>query len=299
MELCPNPEVAFSAARHEWVTPDGLALVGEQTDAGNSPSVLFAHGFGQTRQSWSGAQFALAKEGVGSIAWDMRGHGESGRNPDALHYQAEQFADDVHLLSKQFETKPLLVGASMGGLTGMMVQARHDAFSALVLVDVTPRWEIAGVARIMAFMNAFPFGFDSYEHAADVIASYLPHRRERKSSRQLQFLLREHQGRLMWHWDRRMLTEFVEHSEHLQDDIREAARQIKVPTLLISGGKSDIVSKHTVEDFLQLVPHALHHHLPDATHMVAGDDNDAFNDTLLNFKRTLSPQPYAVNGVSP
>jgi len=299
MELCPNPEVAFSAARHEWVTPDGLALVGERMDASSSPSVLFAHGFGQTRQSWSGAQSALACQGIGSIAWDMRGHGESGRNSDALHYQAEQFADDVHLLSKQFETKPLLVGASMGGLTGMMVQARHDAFSALVLVDVTPRWEIAGVARIMAFMNAFPHGFDSYEHAADVIANYLPHRRERKSSKQLQFLLREHHGRLMWHWDRRMLTEFVEHSEHLQDDIREAARQIKVPTLLISGGKSDIVSKHTVEDFLQLVPHALHHHLPDATHMVAGDDNDAFNDTLLNFKRTLSPQPYAVTGVSP
>ena len=102
----------------------------------------------------------------------------------------------------------------------------------------------------------------------------------------------------MWHWDPRMLTEFVEHSEHLQDDIREAARQIKVPTLLISGGKSDIVSEHTVADFLQLVPHALHHHLPHATHMVAGDDNDAFNDTLLNFKRTLSQQPYAVTGVS-
>ncbi len=299
MELCRNPEVAISLTRHEWVTPDGLVLIGEQTDAGNSPGVLFAHGFGQTRQSWSGAQSALAKEGVGSIAWDMRGHGESGRNPDTLHYQAEQFADDVHLLSKQFETKPLLVGASMGGLTRMMVQARHDTFSALVLVDVTPRWEIAGVARIMAFMNAFPYGFDSYEHAADVIANYLPHRRERKSSKQLQFLLRKHDGRLMWHWDRRMLTEFVQHSEHLQDDIREAARQIKVPTLLISGGKSDIVSKHTVEDFLQLVPHALHHHLPDATHMVAGDDNDAFNDTLLNFKRTLSPQPYAVTGVSP
>ncbi|MGH8105973.1 MAG: alpha/beta fold hydrolase [Arenimonas sp.] len=286
--------------RHQWTTDDDIVLAGEQVGAGNDePTVLFAHGFGQTRQSWSGAQIALALEGIGSIAWDMRGHGESARNPDSLHYQAEQFADDVHLLSKQFKQKPLLVGASMGGLTGMMVQATHDAFSALVLVDVTPRWETAGVARIMAFMNAFPYGFDSYEHAADVIASYLPQRRERKSSKQLQFLLREHQGRLIWHWDRRMLSEFVEHSEHLQDDIREAARQIKVPTLLISGGKSDIVSEHTVADFLELVPHAQHHHLPDATHMVAGDDNDAFNDTLLNFKRTLSLQPHAVTGVSP
>lgn len=298
MDACPHPESVTTATRHQWMTDDAVVLTGEEINAGNGASVLFAHGFGQTRQSWLGAQSALATEGTGSIAWDMRGHGESGRNPAALHYHAEQFAEDVHLLSRQFTQKPILVGASMGGLTGMMAQARHDVFSALVLVDVTPRWETAGVARIMAFMNAFPDGFDSYEHAADVIANYLPHRRERKSSRQLQFLLREQDGRLMWHWDRRMLKEFVEHSEHLQEDIREAARQIKVPTLLISGGKSDIVSEHTVADFLELVPHAIHHHLPDATHMVAGDDNDAFNDTLLNFKRTLSQQPYAVTGVS-
>ncbi|MEO6173169.1 MAG: alpha/beta hydrolase [Arenimonas sp.] len=299
MEARAHPEIATSASRHRWMSDDGVALIGDEISAGSDSSVLFAHGFGQTRQSWLGAQTALAQESIGSISWDMRGHGESGRNPDTLHYRAEQFAEDVYLLSKQFTRKPLLVGASMGGLTGMMTQAKHDVFSALVLVDVTPRWEVAGVARIMAFMNAFPYGFDSYDHAAEIIANYLPHRRERKSSKQLQFLLREHEGRLIWHWDRRMLSEFVEHSEHLQDDIREAARSIKVPTLLISGGKSDIVSEHTVADFLELVPHALHHHLPDATHMVAGDDNDAFNDTLLNFKRTLSQQPNAVTGVSP
>ncbi len=298
METRPVPENTITNQAHQWLTKDSLCLVAEEFRAENPPSVLFAHGFGQTRQSWSGAQLALVQEGIGSIAWDMRGHGESGRNPEALHYQAEQFADDVHLLSRQFKQKPLLVGASMGGLTGMMAQARHDVFSALVLVDVTPRWEVAGVARIMAFMNAFPDGFDSFEHAADVIAHYLPQRRTRKNSKQLKFLLREYQGRFFWHWDPRMLSEFVEHSEHLQDDIREAARQIKVPILLISGGKSDIVSAQTVADFLQLVPHAQHHHLPDATHMVAGDDNDAFNDTLLNFKRTLSQQPYVVTGVS-
>lgn len=298
MDASLAPENTFANHVHRWLTKDGLCLVAEEISAENPPCVLFAHGFGQTRQSWSGAQLALAQNGIGSIAWDMRGHGESGRNPDALHYHAEQFADDVLLLSRQFEQKPLLVGASMGGLTGMMAQAQHDVFSALVLVDVTPRWEVAGVARIMAFMNAFPDGFDSFEHAADVIADYLPQRRMRKNSEQLKFLLREYQGRFFWHWDPRMLSEFVEHSEHLQDDIREAARQIKAPILLISGGKSDIVSAQTVADFLQLVPHAQHHHLPEATHMVAGDDNDAFNDTLLNFKRTLSQQPYVVTGVS-
>jgi pimeloyl-ACP methyl ester carboxylesterase len=275
---------------HQWITNDALALSGEEVSGTAAPSVLFAHGFGQTRQSWAGAQAAMANEGIGSIAWDMRGHGESARNPASQAYQAEQFVEDVHLLARQFREKPVLVGASMGGLTGMMAQARHNAFSALVLVDVTPRWEVAGIERIMNFMTAFPNGFDSYEHAANIIAQYLPHRRERKNSTQLKFLLREQNDRLHWHWDPRMISEFVEHSEHLQETIRESARQITVPILLISGGKSDIVSADTVADFLQLAPHAQHHHLPEATHMVAGDDNDAFNHILLSFKRTLSTQ---------
>jgi pimeloyl-ACP methyl ester carboxylesterase len=298
MEPLSCPEFIAHAVRRQWITDDGIALIGDEMHCESDACILFAHGFGQTRQSWLGAQSMLAYEGIGSVAWDMRGHGESARNSESLQYQAEQFADDAYLLSKQFKQKPVLVGASMGGLTGMMTQASHDAFSALVLVDVTPRWELAGVARIMAFMNAYPDGFDSYEHAADVIANYLPHRRERKNANQLGFLLREHQGRFFWHWDPRMLSEFVEHSEHLQDAIRAAACQIKVPTLLISGGKSDIVSTQTVADFLQLVPHAQHHHLPDATHMVAGDDNDAFNHILLNFKRTLSQQTHAATGVT-
>ena len=104
MEPSPHPQMTVATARHQWMTADGVTLVGEETGAGESPGVLFAHGFGQTRQSWSGAQSALASEGIGSIAWDMRGHGESGRNPEALHYQAEQFADDVHLLSSHFKT---------------------------------------------------------------------------------------------------------------------------------------------------------------------------------------------------
>jgi hypothetical protein len=31
------------------------------------------------------------------------------------------------------------------------------------------------------------------------------------------------------------------------------------------------------------VPHARHVHLPQATHMVAGDDNDAFTATVLEY----------------
>ena len=298
-----NPAEQQTTPINEIVTfqgGDSLRLIGERAypDAGrvekpdaSRPAVLLAHGFGQTRQSWARTQARLALAGHESLSWDMRGHGESGRNPAAVRYEANQFLDDVLAAAERLPPAPVLVGASMGGLTGLMAQARRRPFSALALVDVTPRWEAAGVARIQTFMSAHPQGFDSFEHAAETISAYLPHRRERKTPEQLASLLRSdpETGQLHWHWDPRMLGEFVAGSEHLQDAISEAAAGIDIPMLLISGGRSDLVSEQTVAHFLQLVPHARHVQLPQATHMLAGDDNDAFIDTLLQFLSAQFP----------
>lgn len=261
---------------------DGLALAACR-QAGPGRPVLLAHGFGQTQGSWRSTQARLAASGFPSLAWDMRGHGGSDRNPSGRTYCAEQFVADVLVAARAAGDRPVLVGASMGGLTGLMAQAQARPFSALVLVDVTPQWEPAGVARILEFMTAFPDGFASHADAADAIAAYLPHR-GRKSPTQLDAVLRaDADGRLRWHWDPRLIEEFVRHSEHLQDDIAAATRTLDVPVLLLSGGRSDIVSTRTIEHFRTLVPHARHVHLPQATHMLAGDDNDAFADALLAF----------------
>ena len=98
-------------------------------------------------------------------------------------------------------------------------------------------------------------------------------------------------GRLRWHWDPRMLDFVTRDSEQLQRDLLVAASAIRVPTLLISGGRSDIVSDATIDEFLAHVPHATHVRLADATHMVAGDANDAFTRTVLEFVETFDLPP--------
>ena len=273
-------------------THDRLALAARQSagDGGRAP-VLLAHGFGQTLESWSATQNRLADAGIASLAFDMRGHGRSDRNPAGDRYVEAQFVADLHTAADRLPDGAVLVGASMGGLTGLLAQAQRPRFSALVLVDVTPRWEAAGVERIRAFMEARPAGFADFDEAAEAIGGYLPHRRERKTPAQLRHLLRERDGRLHWHWDPRLLHEFVAGSEQLQAHIAAAATKIDVPVLLISGGRSDLVSDRTVADFLALVPHARHECLPDATHMVAGDDNDAFSGVLLRHLGAQS-QPF-------
>jgi pimeloyl-ACP methyl ester carboxylesterase len=156
---------------------------------------------------------------------------------------------------------------------------------------VTPRWEAAGVARILDFMRTHGAGFDSIDEAADVIAAYMPHR-PRKSAHMLASLLeRCADGSLRWHWDARFVHDLSSRIESGQDELLAAARSIRVPTLLVTGGASDVVSRETIEDFLGLVPHAQHRQIADARHMVAGDDNDAFANALLAFLGGLPMQP--------
>ena len=285
----------------------GLRLAVTEWRPQGRPCVLFAHGFGQTAGAWDGTARALAGLGCRCVAFDARGHGRSEHVPGGA-YAMEDFAEDLRALAAAQPEPPVLVGASMGGLLGMVLAGESQAagapapFRALVLADITPRWETAGVERILAFMQAYPDGFADYAEAAERIAQYLPQRRERKRADQLRPLLREGaDGRLRWHWDPALLAgDLVRASERYQPRLLAAARHIEVPVLLLSGGRSDIVSDATVREFLILVPHARHVELPRATHMVAGDANDAFTDEVARFLRSLpAPAPVATCDGSP
>ncbi|HET7562825.1 MAG TPA: alpha/beta hydrolase [Rhodanobacteraceae bacterium] len=269
---------------------DGVALAVETRGPADAPALLFAHGFGQSRHAWTRSAEVLAAEGWRTVTFDARGHGDSGRPADG-HYELEQFIDDLLLVAHSLGQPPVLIGASMGGLLGMAAagEIRPDPFRALVLVDITPRWENAGVERMLDFMRAHPDGFASLDDAATAVAAYLPQRRRRKDRYELAQLL--HRGgdeRLRWHWDPAMLDSIAHEGERHQQRLLAAAGNIDVPVLLVSGGRSDIVSDATVTEFLQVVPHAEHVEVPHAGHTLAGDDNAAFTAAIAPFLRTLT-----------
>lgn len=269
---------------------DGLALAVESHGDTRAQPILFAHGFGQTRHAWKRSAETLARHGWRAVTFDARGHGESGRIARGGDYHLDQFLDDLLRVARALPQSPVLVGASMGGLLGLALagEVSPPPFRALVLVDITPRWESAGVARMIGFMQAHPDGFADIDHAIDAVAAYLPHRARRKCESELAPLLQEgDDGRLRWHWDPLLLETIAMESEQHQPRLLEAARRVSVPTLLISGGRSDVVSRTTVDEFLALLPHAQHVELPQATHMLAGDDNDAFIAEIEKFVRNL------------
>ncbi|MBM7132314.1 alpha/beta hydrolase [Dyella mobilis] len=277
---------SFASTRTTYCAADGVSLAVDVWRASGQPTLLFAHGFGQTRGAWNTAAATMAAQGYRCVSFDSRGHGESDRVPGG-DYHMQQFVDDLLELARAQPEPPILVGASMGGLLGLVIagETRPAPFRAMVLVDITPRWETAGVERILAFMQAHPDGFASYAEAAEQIAAYLPQRRERKSEQQLRPLLREGaDGRLRWHWDPALLAgDLISESERYQPRLLAAAGQVDVPVLLLSGERSDVVSHRTVDEFMALVPHARHVQVPGASHMLAGDANDAFTAQIAGF----------------
>lgn len=269
---------------------DGVPLVVETRGPSQAPVLLFAHGFGQSRHAWARTATVFAERGWCTATFDARGHGDSGRLADGK-YQLEQFVDDLLVVAQSLGQPPVLVGASMGGLLGLVAagEIRPDPFRALVLVDITPRWETAGVTRMLGFMRGHPNGFASLEEAASEVAAYLPQRRARKDQQELaQLLKRGDDGRLRWHWDPALLDTVAHEGERHQQRLLDAARHVDVPVLLVSGGRSNVVSEATVREFMAVVPQAAHVEIPHAAHTLAGDDNTAFTAAIEPFLDTLN-----------
>jgi len=258
-------------------------------DPGGHP-VLFLHGGGQTRHAWGGTAAALADRGCYAVSADLRGHGDSDWAPDG-DYSLEAFAGDAAALAGALHRPPTIVGASMGGLAALLAQGEitPPPASSLVLVDIATRMDPGAVLRIVSFMTAFPDGFASLDEAADAVAAYQPHReRPSELSGLRKNLRRGDDGRWRWHWDPAFMTGSQRPAATGDAGrLNRAAAAVQVPTLLVRGRLSDMVSEEAVEEFLSHVPHAETVDVSGASHMVAGDRNDAF--TLRTHRRGTGP----------
>lgn len=297
---------------------EGVQLAATSFGKARNPAVILMHGAGQTRYSWRNAGQYLAEAGWHAVTVDTRGHGDSDWAADG-NYSVDTLVADLLAVVRHFadasEVKPVLVGASLGGICGMLAQgeAASEIFRSMVLVDITPRIDNDGVARIIEFMSRYQSGFASVEEAAVAVGAYQSHRHRDASSSDSNPLdtiraesnqtdinkaespratnangLKKNlrladDGRYYWHWDPRLMQHIGTIDEHFYLRQRHAAANLTLPVLLIRGQQSEIVSRESVEEFLHLVPHAKFQDIADAAHMVAGDSNDIFAQSVLKF----------------
>jgi non-heme chloroperoxidase len=269
---------------HHWRGSAGVTLAGDAWGDPAGPLVLLQHGGGQTRHAWKNVGEQLGRAGYHAIAFDARGHGESDWAPDGVYGQDAMVDDLRDLVAALGDRRPVLVGASMGGGTSLVAigEDRVDA-TALVMVDIAPRVEPVGVERIGRFMRQRPEGFASLEEAADAVAAYQPQRQRPRDAAGLAKNLRlGADGRYHWHWDPRFLLGPRELDKRMAR-LEACARAIRVPTLLVRGGLSDVLSEEGAAHFLALCPHSEYVNIDGAAHMVAGDRNDIFGQAVIAF----------------
>jgi non-heme chloroperoxidase len=274
---------------HYWPGAAGVRIAGDAWGPIDGPLVLLQHGGGQTRHAWKGTGETLGAAGYRAVAFDARGHGDSDWAPDG-RYGQDLMVDDLKcVVAALGARRPVLVGASMGGGTSLTaIGEDHVDATALVLVDVGPHIEPEGVGRIQAFMSQKPDGFASLEEVADAIASYQPHRTRPRNLDGLAKNVRlGTDGKYHWHWDPRYRSSRQELG-HRRARLEACSRRLTLPTLLVRGGLSDLLSEEGAQAFLALCPHSEYVNVTGAGHMVAGDRNDIFAQSVIEFlKRTV------------
>jgi pimeloyl-ACP methyl ester carboxylesterase len=290
MPTSPTRNRPHEARPIQLLGRDGIALAADAFGDPSHPPVLLLHGGGQTRFAWGATAAQLAAEGWYAVSMDLRGHGESAWD-EAGDYSVNAYVADLHEVVQQLDAKPVLVGASLGGIASLLAEGEHheELCAAIVLVDIAPKIEGSGALRIIEFMQGAADGFASLEEAADAVAAYLPHReRPRDLSGLAKNLRTLPNGRLRWHWDPRfLLAGHGPKPGQEPDRLRRAAQRLTVPSLLVRGKLSDLLSEEGARDFLDLVPHARFADVSDAGHMVAGDRNDRFSAAVLEFLREV------------
>lgn len=283
-----SPAESFSTP-----TEDGVRVVADRLGDPTAPAVVFLHGGGQTRRSWARAARAVADRGWQAVTVDLRGHGESDWSTDG-DYRVTTFASDVLAVLHGLPPRPVLVGASLGGFTSLLLagELAPGTARAVVLVDIVPDMDPSGATRIHEFMyDRMASGFSSLDEVADAIAAYNPHRPRPSDLEGLRTNLRERDGRWYWHWDPKFIdgtSAFppieVTEVDRMLDAVAAILRD-GVPVLLVRGQMSDLVTRERADEFLARFPEVGFVDVAGAGHMVAGDRNDLFADAVVDFLR--------------
>ena len=271
------------------IPSDDVTMTADAYGDPADPPVVLLHGGGQTRHSWKATAADLGGQGWYALTVDLRGHGDSTWSPDG-RYGLDRFASDVISIVEFLGRPPVLVGASLGGNASLAaIGGRPDLALGLVLVDVSPFLQPSGTSRIRDFMVSHAEeGFGSLEEVADAVAAYVPHRPRPRNLDGLRKNVRLRDGRYYWHWDPAFMgspeDQAVQRNQLIDPaSLGAAASSLRLPTLLVRGGESDVLSVDDSIRFLELVPHSEFATVVGAHHMVAGDDNAVFENVLGDF----------------
>ena len=246
------------------------------------PLIVMLHGGSQQAHSWDFVSLPLS-ENYHIIAMDQRGHGDSDW-ADGGDYSVEAHQGDIDGFINALGLDGFhLIGHSMGGRNSYVWASRNSAkLRSLVIVDTGPVAQSRGRNRIQNFRE-LPDELDSFEEFADRVQEYTGRTREQTLGA-LKYSIRERaDGKWTWKYDKLLRTPGQQGPAWTPDQLWAAVAQITCPVLVVRGGNSDIFADETMQEMQQVIPNCQTVTVPDAGHLVAGDNPVDFLVALHTF----------------
>jgi len=242
--------------------------------SGASDRVLVCvHGLSRQGRDFDTLARAM-QDGWRVVCPDVVGRGESDRLADPSAYGITTYlADMVTLLARLDASTVHWVGTSMGGLIGIALAALPESpISRLVLNDVGPAIDAAGIARIASYLGQ-PLTWANEEEAADYLLTisqgFGPHSREQWLAL-TRPMLRKDGERVRLHYDpaiavplRAMTPAAASAGEAA---LWAAYDAIRCPTLVLRGAQSDVLAPATAAAMASRGPKARVHEFAGVGH---------------------------------
>ena len=248
----------------------------------DAPSLILLHGFTGHARTWDAFAEAMTDR-YRVLALDQRGHGESGWASVEAYGVEEMRADLAAFVAALGLDRFTLLGLSMGG--GVAIHyagTRPPELAALVIVDIAPEVEPAGAGRIQASVRTTDV-FESRDEAfaaaraADSTPPEAHHRHRIEHN-----LMRTEDGRWTWRYDRALRAPGAVRVRDPEAGWRAVAN-IAVPTLLIRGEISDLVSPEIAERMLKANANIRLTTVKGAGHSVPLDQPEGFASACREF----------------
>ncbi|NJN06189.1 MAG: alpha/beta hydrolase, partial [Rhodobacteraceae bacterium] len=216
---------------------------------------------GLTRNSRDFAQLAqLLAEQRQVLTPDLRGRGRSDHDARFMNYQPATYADDVLAMLEQLAVEQVVViGTSLGGLIAMLLATlRPGVLAGVVLNDIGPQINPAGAMRIARYVGRLP-PVSTWDEAAaqakQINELALPDFGSEDWMRFARCTYRDDgHGRPVLDMDPQIGAAMLAGASATPDLWPLFDALASIPTLLIRGATSDILSEATVAKMLERKP---------------------------------------------
>jgi pimeloyl-ACP methyl ester carboxylesterase len=287
---------AFEYAELHWASRDGLNLYARDYRAppeSDRLPVICLHGLTRNSKDFEDIAPQIAAWGRRVIIPDVRGRGQSDRDPNPRNYQLQTYARDaLEMMAALGIYRAIFLGTSMGGLITMTLAAmRPRVIAAAILNDVGPAIAPEGIARILGYAGKGSDVRDWNDAAAYVRltnAVAFPHFDEEDWHRFAQRTFRQGNTGPELDYDPAIAVALAKPPPKLAGFVagmlfRRLAR--KRPTLLIRGENSDIITAEIADMMQRMAPDLLRIDVPSVGHAPMLTEPEAV-DAIGQFLRT-------------